>query len=260
LDLSGWLREVGQEIIFDGISTEADTKSLYHAGDRLMVSYGQDGEGQPVFYLRDYVRQSSLYVLVLIFLSLIVLIGRWQGLRSILGLGFSFLIIVKFIIPGIVAGHDPLLVSLGYSLVIVLVATYLTYGFNKKSPISISGMFVGLAATGVLSVLFAQFSHLTGFAQEETMFIVNLAGGAIDLKKLLIAGFIIGTIGVLDDLSVGQASAVQELAQTNPSLSRAEIYRRGMRVGVDHISSMVNTLFLAYAGASLPLLLLFTLK
>jgi uncharacterized membrane protein len=118
-------------------------------------------------------------------------------------------------------------------------------------------MFFGTAIVGVLSVFFTGLCRLSGFAEEETMYLVGLTNGTINIEGILLAGFIIGALGVLDDLAVSQVSTVQELSRANPELSRFEIYKSAMVVGVDHISSMVNTLFLAYAGASLPLLLLF---
>jgi len=250
----------GKEIIFDGIGKDVDTKSLYQKGDKVFVSYSKDPDGNEIFYVTDHVRQGKLYFLVIIFFAVILLIGRWQGVRAILGLVFSFFIIIKFIIPKILAGGDPLTTSLIYSFLIILVATYLVYGLNKKSSISILGMSISMVITGMSAVVFTKFCHLTGFAQEETMYIMNLTQGTINLQGLLLAGFIIGSLGVLDDLTISQVSTIQELHKLNPELSKWEIYKRAMRVGVDHISSMVNTLFLAYAGASLPLLLLFTFK
>ncbi len=249
-----------KEIIFNGIEKGADTKSLYQKGDRVLVSYSKDFEDNESFYVTDYIRSGKLYFLVIVFLAAILFIGRWQGFRAILGLIFSFFIIIKFIVPKILDGGDPLSTSLIYSFLIVLVATYLVYGLNKKSSISIAGMSISIVITGVLSVVFSKFCYLTGFAQEETIYLMNFTQGMINLQGLLLAGFIIGALGVLDDLTISQVSTVQELHRLNPELSKREIYKRAMHVGIDHISSMVNTLFLAYAGASLPLLLLFTFR
>lgn len=250
----------GKEIIFDGIKRDTDTKSLYQEGDKVLVSYSKDFEGNEIFYVTDHVRKGGLYFLTIVFLTVILSIGRWRGFRAILGLAFSFFVIIKFIIPKILDGGDPLTVSLVYSFLIILIATYLVYGFNKKSSVSILGMSASIIITGILSIVFTKLCHLTGFAQEETMYIMNLTQGAINLQGLLLAGFIIGAIGVLDDLTISQVSTVQELHKLNPELSKREIYTRAMRVGIDHVSSMVNTLFLAYVGVSLPLLLLFTFK
>ncbi len=242
--------------------TEIDTAigNAFKKGDRVSVSVNKSEEGKDIFYVGDFIRRSKLYFLSAIFFIIILLIGKWRGLRAILGLGFSFFVILNFIIPKILSGANPLYVSLIYSFLIIIVGTYLVYGFNKKSTISIFGISISIAIVGILSVVFTDVCRLAGFAQEETLFIANLTNGAIDLRGLLLAGFIIGALGVLDDLVISQVSTVQELNRLNLGLSKWDIYKRAMRVGVDHISSMVNTLFLAYAGASLPLLLLFTFK
>lgn len=250
----------GQEIIFDGTELDVISKNLYKKGDKVIVSHSQDSDGNDYYYVTDFVRQGKLYLLAIIFVLIILLTGKWRGLRAILGLAFSFLIILKLIIPQILNGHNPLLISLLYSLLIIIVSTYLVYGLNKKSSVAVMGTFAGIAIVGIFSVIFTNLTKLSGFAEEETVYLVGLMGGDINLQGLLLAGFIIGALGVLDDITVSQVSTVQEINAANPNLSRSEIYKKAMRVGVDHIASMVNTLFLAYAGAALPLLLLFSFK
>jgi uncharacterized membrane protein len=246
-----------KEFVFDGIAADADTKIRYKKNDTVLVLHETNIDGKDSFYITDIFRVNELFLLAAIFVVIICAIGGLRGVRALLGLVFSFFIILSFIIPGILREGNPLVISLGYSCLIVLVATYLVYGFNKKSSISIVGMFFGTAIVGVLSVFFTGLCRLSGFAEEETMYLVGLTNGTINIEGILLAGFIIGALGVLDDLAVSQVSTVQELSRANPELSRFEIYKSAMVVGVDHISSMVNTLFLAYAGASLPLLLLF---
>ncbi|MBI4812680.1 YibE/F family protein [Candidatus Falkowbacteria bacterium] len=249
-----------REPILAGAELDYFANSAFKKGDGVVVSYDKDANGHDIFYVTNFIRRGKLYFLAAIFLAIILLVGRWWGFRAILGLVFSLLVIIKFIIPKILTGGNPLYISLVYSFIIIIVGTYLVYGLNKKSSVSILGISLSIAVVGILSVFFANLCRLAGFAQEETIFITGLTGGAIDLRGLLLAGFIIGALGVLDDLAVSQVSVVQELHKLNPGLPKMEIYKRAMRVGVDHISSMVNTLFLAYAGVSLPLLLLFTFK
>lgn len=249
-----------KEIIFDGTEIDVIAKNLYRKGDKVVVSHSQDLDGNDYYYVTDFVRREKLYWLAAIFVLIILLTGKWRGLRAILGLVFSFFVILKLIIPQILSGHSPLFISLLYALLIIIVSTYLVYGLNKKSNVAILGTFAGIAIVGLFSVVFTNLTKLAGFAQEETMYLVGLTEGNINLQGLLLAGFIIGALGVLDDITVSQVSTVQEIYGTNPNLSRLEIYKKAMRVGVDHIASMVNTLFLAYAGASLPLLLLFSFK
>lgn len=246
-----------REITFDGTEIDVVAQNLYKQGDKVIVSHSQDMDGNDYYYVTDFVRRGKLYWLAGIFILIILLTGKWRGFRAILGLAFSFFIILKLIIPQILSGHNPLLVSLFYALLIILVSTYLVYGLNKKSTVAILGTFAGIAIVGLLSIIFTNLTKLAGFAQEETIYLVGLTGGNINLQGLLLAGFIIGALGVLDDITVSQVSTVQEIKSANPNLTRLEIYKKTMRVGVDHTASMVNTLFLAYAGASLPLLLLF---
>lgn len=249
-----------KEIIFDGTEVDVIAKNFYKKGDKVIVSHSQDLDGNDFFYVTDFVRRGKLYWLAAIFVLIILLTGKWRGFRALLGLIFSFLVILKLIIPQILNGHNPLLISLSYALVIILFSTYLVYGLNKKSTVAILGTFAGIAIVGIISVIFTHLAKLAGFAQEEALYLVGLTGGNINLQGLLLAGFVIGALGVLDDITVSQVSTVQEIHGTDPNLSRLEIYKKAMRVGIDHIASMVNTLFLAYTGASLPLLLLFNFK
>lgn len=250
----------GQEIIFDGTEIDVFAQHVYRRGDKVLVSVSKDVDGNDRYYVTDFVRRGSLYVLAAIFVLFILLIGRWRGLRALLGLVFSFVVILKLIIPSIMAGNNPLSVTLAYALLIIVVSTYLVYGLNKKSTVAVIGTFSGIVIVGAFSVLFTNSARLAGFAQEETVYVVGLMGGTLDLRGLLLAGFVIGALGVLDDITISQVSAVREIYETNPRLARKEIYRKAMRIGVDHIASMVNTLFLAYAGASFSLLLLFTFR
>jgi len=249
-----------QEIIFDGTEVDVIAKNLYKKGNKVLVSHSQDGDGNDYYYVTDFVRRENLYFLAVIFVLIILITGKWRGFRALLGLIFSFFIILKIIIPQILNGHNALFISLTSALLIIFVSTYLVYGLNKKSTIAILGTFAGIAIVGFFSILFTNLTKLAGFAEEETIYLVGLTGGNINLQGLLLAGFIVGALGVLDDITVSQVSTVQEIHGTDPSLTRLAIYKKAMRVGVDHIASMVNTLFLAYAGAALPLLLLFSFK
>lgn len=250
-------RREGKEFISEPTEMHALISTPYKKGDRVSVSVAKDEVGRDIFYVNDFIRRGKLYALATVFFLIILIVGRWRGFRAILGLAFSFFVILYFIIPKILSGANPLSITLIFSFLIVVIGTYLVYGLNKKSSVSILGISIGVLIVAILSVVFTNICRLAGFAQEETIFITSLTDGAIDLRGLMLAGFIIGALGVLDDLVISQVSIVQELHSLNPDLSKLEIYKRAMKVGVDHISSMVNTLFLAYAGASLPLLLLF---
>lgn len=249
----------GQEIVFDG-QDDVLTANEYKSGDMVLVhrSLGLDGESD--FYVIGFHRATRLYWLAALFALSVILVGRLKGVRSLLVLLLTFLVILKFIIPKILAGADPLLVSIVGALFILMLAVYITEGFKKTSTIAVVAILFTLMVAGLFSAWFAALARLSGFASEEAAYLIGLAGGGLNVKGLLLAGIIIGTLGVLDDVVISQVALVQELKNANPHLSKVKIYHLAMRVGVSHLSSMVNTLFLAYAGVSLPLLILFSIK
>ncbi|NMB47852.1 YibE/F family protein [Candidatus Kuenenbacteria bacterium] len=249
-----------KEIIFDGTEFDVLSAGEYKVGDKVLVNYNPGPEGEANFYVVGYSRTSSIYWLTFLFSLVVIAIGRFKGFRALVVLLLTFLIILKFIIPKILAGSDPLFISIIGSLFILILAVYITEGFKKTSTIAIFAILISLIITGLLSVWFSAITKLTGFASEESMFLISLAGGSINIKGLLLAGIIIGALGVLDDVIISQVALVRELKISNPELSKYQLYKQAMRVGVSHLSSMVNTLFLAYAGASLPLLILFSIK
>jgi uncharacterized membrane protein len=248
----------GKEIIYDGTEPSLISKNIYEPGDRVIMSH-ELVDGQDRFYITDYVRHRTLYWLAAVFALVIMATGRWKGMRSLVGLFFSFLVILYFIIPRILAGADPIFTVIIGSTFIIFLSTYLVYGLNKKSSIAIAGTVAGFIIVGLISVFFSQLAKLSGLAQEESMFIAGMTG-QVNMYGLMLASFIIGALGVLDDITISQVSVVKELSEANPGFRRGELFKRAMSVGTDHIASMVNTLFLAYAGASFPLLLLFVLK
>lgn len=229
----------------------------YKTGDGLLVAYSQDFEGNQVFYITDYIRRNSLFWLFGVFLMAAVLVGRWQGLTSLIGLAISFLVIFKFILPQIYRGADPVQVAILGSLVIIPVTFGLSHGLNKKTGVAMAGTVIALIITGILATLFVNLSQLTGFTSEEAGFLQAYKPGLINMKGLLLAGIIIGVLGVLDDITISQSAIVEQLKKANQKLKPIELYQKAMSVGRDHIASMINTLILVYTGAALPLLLLF---
>ena len=174
-------------------------------------------------------------------------------------MGISLIVIVAFVVPQILAGHNPLLVALLGSVVMMGLSLYLVYGWGRKTHVAVAGLMLSLVVTGFLSIWFVDWARLSGFGAEEASFL-QVAGVRLDTQGLLLAGIMIGTLGALDDIAVGQSSTIFELSKANPRLGWQALFRRGMTVGRDHIAAMVNTLLLAYAGAALPLLLLFTVN
>ncbi|MDZ7798968.1 MAG: YibE/F family protein [Patescibacteria group bacterium] len=250
-----------KEIIFYGISDiQVLSKKEYQIGDKVLVTKTTDSEGDDKFYITDYVRQGSLYWLAALFALVIIVIGRLKGLRALIALVISFLVIMKFIIPQILNGVSPILISIIGAIMILFCIIYITEGFNKKSHLAVLSIIIALIITAFISSIFTDLAKLTGLAQEETLFLIASGRSFINLKGLLLAAIIIGALGVLDDVVISQIATCQEIKKANSNLSRREIFKRAFRVGKSHMGSMVNTLFLAYAGASLPLLLLFTVN
>ena len=248
-----------KEITFEGIGNfQVVSTQIYEEGDKVIVSYSQNVEGNDVFFVLDYDRTNPILWLSIIFVLSVLVIGRWKGFRSLLGLVISFFVILKFIIPQILNGANPVLISVVGGIIILVFAIYLTQGINKKAHIANAALIISLFFTALLSVWFTSLSRLSGYSGEGTEFLLNMSQGSINLQGLLLAGIIIGTLGVLDDVIVSQVSTVEQLKKANPELSNRQIYIRSLKVGIDHITSMINTLFFAYAGASLPLLILFT--
>ncbi|MCD4761154.1 YibE/F family protein [bacterium] len=248
-----------QEVIFEGIGNfQVLSSQVYKEGDKVIVSYSQDVEGNDIFFVLDYDRSNPILWLSIIFVFSILAIGRWKGLRSLIALALSFFVIIKFIIPKIMTGSDPVIISVIGGIIILIFSIYLTQGINKKAHIANISLTLSLIFVAILSLIFTKAARLTGYAGEETLYLIDMSQASLNLQGLLLAGILIGTLGVLDDVIVSQVSTVEQLKKANPELSKKQIYIRSLKVGVDHITSMINTLFFAYAGASLPLLILFT--
>lgn len=233
------------------------TEKNYQRGDKVMViEYPETEQYESYYIIQDYDRRSQLWILFACFATLLILINRTKGVLSLLSLGFSFLVIFKLLIPLLLAGLNPLACTFLAMLLLVPAQFYLSHGINSKSTIAMLGTLLSLAATSLLAIFFTRFTLLSGLASEETAFLKTGLYENLDFKGLLLAGIIISLLGVLDDVSITQASVVQELKKSKKEWGWREVYGRAMNVGRDHISSVVNTLILVYAGASLPLLIL----
>lgn len=247
-----------KELEFNGIG-EIDVlnKQIYKAGDKVLVAASFDIEGEANYYVVDYVRTSKIWILVSIFIIALIFVGRIKGLRSLIALSLSFVVITKYIIPQIITGANPLIITIIGSFLIILLIIYITEGFRARAHLSVISISISLLLTILLSNFFVSISRLTGVASEEVLFLFNNNEISINLTGLLLAGIIIGALGVLDDVVISQVATTEQIAKTGNNLCLKEIYKKSYSVGVSHIASMTNTLFLAYAGASLPLLVLF---
>lgn len=249
-----------KEISYNGISEfDVVSSNVYQAGDKVLVQRSVTDEGADRFYVIDFIRRGYLYLLSFIFALIIVAVGKMKGVKALLSLAISFFIIIKLILPQILSGSNPLMVGVLGSLIILTVMIYLTEGWNKKSHLAIISVLFALIITMILSVIFTSLTRLTGFAQEEAVFLIGIGQQIIDFRGLLLAGMLIGTVGVLDDVIVGQIEAVKQIKEANPNLSSKDAFKMAYKVGNTHLGAIINTLFLTYAGASLPLLLLFTI-
>ncbi len=223
----------------------------------MLVSYVKDVDESEYFYVMDYYRSDSILKLFIVFVILAMLVAGWKGISSIVGMGLSFVVIFKFILPKILAGADPIFVSVLGTCLIIPISFYLSHGFCKKTTVAIAGTIISLILTGVLAGIFVNILNISGFASEEAGFLSVEMGGNINMRGILLAGIVVSALGILDDITISQASIAYQLKKANPELNWMELNRKAMEVGRDHIASMVNSLVLVYAGASLPLLLLF---
>jgi uncharacterized membrane protein len=228
-------------------------------GDTVVVSRDGGAEGGPTYRFADYERDLPLTALAVGFALCTALVARLRGLAAILGLGFAFFILLQFVVPGILAESSPTLVTLTGSSAIMFVVLYLAHGFSARTTTALIGTLFGLTLVAVLGSLGVSAARLTGLSSEETVRL-SLYDPTLDFSGLVLAGVVVAGLGVLNDVTITQASAIWQLKEASPEATLRELYRRGMAVGRDHIASTVYTLVFAYAGAALPLLILFDLN
>ncbi len=254
-DVTASLVETGKEISFS-IPVSA-TSVAVGAGERVVLIESLFDEfGAPDYAYFDHVRRSPVYLLAAIFALVVIAFGRWKGLGALAGLAFTLVMVVWFVVPAIVDGKSPVAVAIVAAALMMIVTLYLAHGPGMQTVVALLGTLAALVLTALLSWLWIEISHISGLATEEAV-LVNLGTSGIDLVGLVLAGIIIGSLGVLDDVTVTQAAAIRELRLANPDLAPRSLAARGIRIGRDHVASTVNTLVLAYVGASLPLFLLF---
>ena len=242
---------------FDEI-VQPDQSRQLSEGQEVVVAYEPSAPEDLQYSVTDVNRRFPLALLAGIFALAVVAVGRLRGVMALVALAISFLVLNFFILPAILQGANPLVVAVVGASAIMLIALYLCHGLSARTSVAVLGTLISLLLIGVLGSVFIGWAALTGNTDDNTGLIHGLYPG-IDMSGLLLAGVIIGSLGVLDDVTVTQTSAVWELHEANPSTGWRGLYRAGIRIGRDHIASVVNTLVLAYAGAALPLLLLFSI-
>lgn len=237
---------------------QPDSPRQLHEDQKVIVAYAPDAPKELQYSVTDVNRRLPMTLLAGIFALAVVVVGRLRGVMALVALAVSFMVLTFFILPAILQGSNPLVVAVVGASAIMLIALYMCHGPTARTSVAVLGTLVSLLLIGLLGSLFIGWAALTGNTDDNTGLIHGLYP-SIDMSGLLLAGVIIGSLGVLDDVTVTQTSAVWELHQADPTMGRRGLYRAGIRIGRDHIASVVNTLVLAYAGAALPLLLLFSI-
>lgn len=227
-------------------------------GDDIYVHKRTDIDGGVYFNMDEPVRTPMLGVLLIVFIILSIWIGGKQGFKGLLSLVGSVFLLFLILVPSILKGYSPVLMSLCVASVIIILGSFITHGFNRTTGSAVLGMIVTVCGVGVVTLFLMKTLFLTGVYSEDVVYLMFNTGGAVDVAGLLFAGIMIGLLGILYDVAIGQAIATEELLRADEHMTRGRLIQRGMRIGREHIGALINTLAIAYVGASLPLLLLFS--
>src|SRR5918992_2703853 len=239
-------------------TTTAVDRSDFAVGDEVVVTFRGSPTGEPFVGVSDRWRLPVLAVLAAVFVAAVVLVGGGRGLRALVALALTVALVIKVVVPQLLEGTAPLPLALLVAAVVTIVTIGLTEGLGRISLAAVAGTLAGLAITGLLAAAVTELARFSSAAGDELVFL-DVAGQEFDVRGLLLGAFVLGALGVLDDVTVTQAATVDELS-TVAGLRGRELYLSALRIGRSHIAATVNTLFMAYVGASLPLLVLFTLS
>ncbi len=226
-------------------------------GDRVILQIIDNGDGSQTAYLGDMVRTKGLFLVALVFALVTLLVGRGRGFFALIGFAITLGLLFWFVFPMILAGHNPVMISVLAGIVMLAINLSLAHGLTRNTAVAFASCSLGVILAWLFSALFVTIVKLSGLADETSVFLYWQVGNVTIPQGLLLAGIILGAVGVLDDVAITQCETIAELKAADPKLGGRELFTRGMRVGRHHIASTVNTLVLAYAGASLPLLLIF---
>lgn len=262
LNLETFYQDLKIKIIDDNNTEKIiDLKNDYiklRKGDRVFVENVRNStEKQDTFIVKERDRTNTLIYFLVIFVLAIIFFGGMQGIRSVLSLFLSFIAIGYILIPAIMNGYSPVLVSGVVATIILFMAIYFTHGLNRESTSAFLGTVISVFLTGILAYLGVKIAQFTGLGTEESMMLSLHGEISMDFAGLLLGGIIIGALGVLDDVAVTQSIVVREIYKLQKDMEFLEVYKRAISVGREHVGAMVNTLALAYTGASLPLILIF---
>ena len=249
--------ESGSLVVLPEVNTSFDpTFPQLAAGDNVILGFDSVTNS---YYYQDRDRMSSLWWLILLFAVTVICLARVRGLLALFAMGGTVLMLVKFIAPSVLDGNDPVLVCVVAAAAIAYFSLYFTHGFSLMTTVALAGTLIALGLTLGISWIFFELAQFSGYSSEEA-FVLPFLAESLDVRGLLLGGTIIAALGALDDVTVTQASTVLELSARNNELSTRQLMISGLRVGREHIASTVNTLLLAYAGSSIPLLLLFAVS
>lgn len=243
-----------EDIIVGAGVSEGDIED----GDTIIVVRSAGAEGEAVYYFADHFRLPAIIMILGLFIIVAIVFAKKQAVFALGGLGVSILVLMQFMLPQIAEGRSPLMIGIITAAVISVVTLYMAHGYNTRTHLALSGILATLLIAVLLSVVFVYLAQLVGYGSEEVYYLQLRFSDTVDFRGLLLAGIIIGTLGVLDDVATALVATVAEISSANPELPASELYKRGLNVGREHIASLINTLVLAYAGTALPLLLLFT--
>jgi uncharacterized membrane protein len=237
----------------------SDERPPYEVGDEVVVARYTGPAGGAAFITEPW-RVPALGMVALVFAGVVLVVGGLRGARSLIALALTLGVVIKLVVPLLLRGFDPILLAVGGGALVTVVTLLLTEGWGRVTLSALLGTMAALGLTAGLAGLFtaaAEFTALQG--NEEIAFLIPIIGDRVDLQGILLAATVFGALGVLDDVTVTQAAAVEQLHRADPIAPRRGVIARAMRVGRSHIAATVNTLMLAYLGAGLPLLLLFAL-
>jgi uncharacterized membrane protein len=249
----------GKESFQTSQSVYSDEKELFKLKSKVYVTESEDLDGNVEWQIDGYSREFGLFLLISVFIVISFLINGKQGFGATLGLLSTVVILYAFTIPMIIKGGNTFLIA-SLTVVMLLLSSYLSHGFNKKTTIALGSMSIGTVIIFVLGFLILKALHVTGIGEEISKMLTYQLAGSLDLFDLLLFGIVLGGVGVLDDVAIGQVSAMQEILKSNTNLTASELYSKSMNIGKDHIASMINTLFIAYAGSSLSLVIILALN
>lgn len=228
-------------------------------GEKIVLIKQRNPDGTLSYGVVDTYRLPSLVMVIAFFLALTVFFGRGRGVGALIGLVLSIFVLAKMVVPQVLAGANPFWICFLGSVIISVLSMYFAHGLNRRATVALISTLGTLVIAAGLSFLFVWLTKLSGFGNEDTFYLQVSPVGNLDFRGLLLGAILIGTLGVLEDITIGQSAAVDEIHRANPGLSFTQLYTRGISVGREHISALVNTLALAYAGASFPLFLLFSI-